>query len=238
MRGGLGSLAVLDVDHIAEVALFGWAWGSSCQELIADDEDQNLCEERAERKASGLANNKGPLARWKYHSVGVRERYKLGSDSNLWTNSGYRTGGLPKIARVHDVVNVCYSKMMRKLSDSNEKKGLGPPTHEAVTRNMFLNVSQAVQRSPESWGITAQMQNSHWFSMEAQMCLLARHHLRLQGAPSDLDLTNVNASAQRSLAGQSFNLCSFGPCWVACDLVRTRSAPQMHLCFLESYRRL
>ena len=177
---------------------------------------------RALVRSDELENCKGPLAKWRYHSANVRRAQKMSADFKPWTSSPdpqCAMAGVPRIARVHDLVNCMYVRMAFRAIKEAMSRNRPRPTLKEMCRNHFINLPQAVQRHPLSTGLTCSTQNATWYSLEAGCVLLPEHHLRLQGAPRDVKVGDATPGTVRSLAGQSYSMSSYGPCVLAYTLV-------------------
>ena len=100
-------------------------------------------------------NAKNPemdYAQWRKHTAACLREEGVPMDCAPWTNNLGRNPGWP--ARVKALTNMACILQWDRMAKTMAKAGQGKPSKADVVNNLFADLSQAVPRVPESYGLT------------------------------------------------------------------------------------
>jgi len=135
-------------------------------------------------------------AAWRHHSAQIRARYDLPKASASWTGRpGVSLRGVPDLPRVHDLLNACFSIQRVQMPQA---------TTAELTKNLWVDYSQAVQRMPWSRGLRTACTSSMFYSFEQDVSTSGFDMMRLLGWPRKRVVGRDRDF--RLLAGESYSL--------------------------------
>ena len=141
--------------------------------------------------------------KWPSYSAKVRSELGVCGDFAPWTSlPSIKLHGVPRhCARVIDLINVSWIDV---LTQNNRIPACDRTPASSLTTNLFVDISQAVQRRPWKKGIRTIVKNSLLYSFEADCVFSAAMLLRLHGFPNIE--TELSHSQLQGLAGESWSL--------------------------------
>lgn len=137
------------------------------------------------------------LRKWREDSVDKRSEHHLPSGPSWSVRPGVRLHGVPKLDRVVDCIDVCYS-IVRKQHPEDSR--------EAIVKNLWCNPGQGVKRFPASRSLPTLATSTLLYSYEKDRLLSGAAHMQLLGWPLPLLPQGTFSEAEyRHLAGNGFS---------------------------------
>ena len=145
---------------------------------------------------------------WRQRSATRRGQLGLGSDEQPWSRrSDTELRGLPKKERrdrVEDVINVIWGDVTKHCREDFVQM-------ERLRSNLFVDVSQSVQRVRGTSGINTLVQGSTLFSYEHDCILTFTQLLEMMGFPvGHFDLgtmqSNIGKQKRAGLVGEAYSM--------------------------------
>ena len=141
------------------------------------------------------------LQKWRSSSAIVRNAHCLPSHSSGWTSSA-RLLGVPNTPRVLDLINIAWA--------INRKKEPEKSTRE-VAHNLYVNCSQAVQRSCWSRRYPTPTTSLCAYSFQSDMIVSGRSNMQLLGWPQALlPRDTMSDEEYRRLSGSGCSVVVLG----------------------------
>ncbi len=140
-----------------------------------------------------------PWPAWRTHSAQLRAAECIPKSSRQWTSRPHVTlSGVPDLPRLHDILDTCFA--IAQKANPNQPQA-------SIVRNLWCDLSQAVQRRPWSKGLRTAVQNSVNYSFQHDCVLSGAAHMRLLGwSKRRVATTHLSDREFRGLAGESLSL--------------------------------
>jgi len=139
------------------------------------------------------------LQKWKTHSRALRHQHNLPASSAPWTSRfpKVRLVGLPQTPRTLDIVDTSLAVFLKKFPNLSLSQ---------VTKGLFVNTSQGVQRTQICYSFPTPTTSSCVYSYEKDQVISGRSTMKLIGFPDSLLPREIFRDSQyRDLSGNAYS---------------------------------
>lgn len=142
--------------------------------------------------------------KWTSHSVAMRATLRVTPSFKPWTSrTSTRLHGVPPTcSRVMEMIDICYIDIMKQNQARPAAEQL---TDDELVLGLFVDLSQAVQRRPWSYGVRTLHKRALIYSYQIDCVLPVWALFRLHGFPKNIVLEQ-SASSLQGLVGESWSL--------------------------------
>jgi hypothetical protein len=151
---------------------------------------------------------------WELQSLSLRSMSKFSPSYKPWTSRPDTSVAKQLEPRASELLDICWALQLKNHRTSVlPGKGTGKNKHKAqsqssvdtlLRKSLFCDLSERVARKP--WGpFRTLTQSCQMYSFEGDGILTPDQHMILQGMPSELDLSGLDSTHVRSLAGEAFS---------------------------------